>query len=72
MSKKSKLIISTIIGGAVGSVIGLLVAPENNADIRKKAKQMSDAHKDDIKDIAEGVQKKAKRLASEIKRTLEE
>ncbi len=45
MGRKSTFIVGTIVGGAVGSIVGLLVAPksgkETRTDIAKKANDLA-------------------------------
>ena len=41
MKKRDKLIMGTIIGGAIGSVLGSLYAPDSGAKTRKKLRKFA-------------------------------
>ncbi|MFA6528112.1 MAG: YtxH domain-containing protein [Candidatus Gracilibacteria bacterium] len=61
IGKMDKLIVGAIIGGAIGSVVGLTLAPKEGKETRKNiasaSRNFMDSHKDNIKT--------AKRLAKE-------
>ena len=63
MLKKSRLIISTIIGGAIGSVIGVLLAPQKGSELRKEAQKFNATHKKSIRE-------KIEHLIAEIKKSV--
>lgn len=55
MKKHEKLIMGTIIGGAIGSVLGLLFAPKSGKEMRR-----------DIKDKSKVVYDKGKKIHGKI------
>ena len=61
IGRVDKLIVGAIIGGAIGSVVGLTLAPKQGKETRKNiasaSKKFIDSHQDNIKT--------AKRLAKE-------
>jgi gas vesicle protein len=72
MPKKNKLLISSIIGGALGTVVGIMLAPKKGSETREAMKKFEEEHAPDVLHVIGSVKDKAKELADEIKKTLDE
>lgn len=64
MKKRDKIIYGTVIGGAIGSVLGLMYAPQSG---KKTRKQISDAYKSGVKKGKSTISKNVKDLKKTTK-----
>jgi len=66
MKKRDKIIVGTVLGGAIGSVLGVLFAPQTGKKTRKDLNKLKTRVYDEHGDQIELVQKKSKNLAGKI------
>ncbi|MDD4351769.1 MAG: YtxH domain-containing protein [Candidatus Gracilibacteria bacterium] len=66
MKKRDKIIMGTVLGGAIGSVLGFMFAPKKGKEMRQDIKEFYDEHEDTIKKV----QKKAKNLSLSAARAI--
>lgn len=74
MSKKStgQFIGGLIVGGAIGTVVGLLVAPRSGRDTRRILKKSADALPELAEDLSSTVQMQAYRLSESASQNWDE
>lgn len=76
MKKRDKLILGTIVGGAIGSVLGSLYAPDSGEKTRKKIKKFAEQNYNKGKGIVDQhmpeVKKKSKGLIDRILNMLDD
>ena len=72
--KKSSIVTSLVIGGAIGSVLGVLFAPKKGEDLRKdikkKATNIKDSSvevRDKIQEVVEIAQEKSKDVTTKVR-----
>lgn len=67
-----KLVMGVIIGGAIGSVLGMVFAPQKGKETRKilkeKGKEIYDKHEGEIKDFTKKAKKESKNIFESIKK----
>ncbi len=61
-----------ILGGAIGTVVGLLVAPRSGRETRKLLRKSADALPDMAEELSSNVQYQADRLTETAQRTWED
>ena len=66
MKKRDKVIMGTVVGGAIGSVLGLLFAPQTGKKTRNDIKEFKDKVYEEHGDTIQRVQKKGKSLAGKL------
>jgi len=70
MKKRDKVIIGTVLGGAIGSVLGVLFAPQSGKKTRKNLKDIKTKVYDEHGEQIEMVQEKSKSLAKKLLRAV--
>ena len=72
-STVDKLVMGAIIGGAIGSVLGMVFAPRKGKETRKiikdKGRELYEKHEEDIKKLKEAAKNESKSIWSSIKNT---
>lgn len=62
MKRRDKIIVGTVLGGAIGSVLGLLFAPQAGKKTRQEIKEFKDRVYLEHGDKIDAVQQKSKKL----------
>ena len=66
MKKRDKVIIGTVLGGAIGSVLGILFAPQSGKKTRKGLKNLKVKVYEEHGEQIDLVQKKSKNIAKKL------
>ncbi|MFD2891242.1 YtxH domain-containing protein [Flavobacterium chuncheonense] len=72
MGRTSQTILGVMVGAAIGTVVGILLAPEKGEDTRKKILDNANAFKDKVKHDIDEISKKVSSEINTKKATLEE